>query len=494
MDIIEFEELGENRRSLHITKEAAANLTRPESQFMFHRLVEKGYLGIFMADVRGYLFYLNHAFVALLGYKDKNDILGGNLADILFKDAKERAHFLKQLNKTGFVKDYVFKFIRKDGIDAALSVTANFSENKAGQIVGIDGIVHDVTDKNQLEEELITEKTKLEQILELDEEISVIKEFDQLINCVVDRASIVLEAQKCSVMMLDDEKKVLMVAGAKGMSDAVVKKAKLELGEPIAGVVAGNGQPLLVKNIEYDRNFRRANKPAYFGRSFIIVPIKLGEKVAGVINIADKVIKKDVDKGSKLNYEEAFNEIDLRILCAIAREVSAALENVELLKELNSLVVTDPLVNIFNYRQFSKSLDYEIKRCRRSNNSLCIIMIDIDDFKSYNDTFGHLEGDALLRNLGKIFKKQLREVDIVCRYAGDEFAVILPDTNIEGAQRAAEKIRKAVANFSFKRKVTLSLGIAKYIDKFAQYDMILSADKALYNAKNSGKNRIHISQ
>ena len=143
MDIIKFEELGENRRSLHITKEAAANLTRPDSQFMFHRLVEKGYSGIFMADVRGYLFYLNHAFVVLLGYKDKNDILGGNLADILFKDAEERTRFLEQLNKTGFVKDYDFKFIRKDGIDAVLSVTAHFSENKAGKIIGISS-VHEV--------------------------------------------------------------------------------------------------------------------------------------------------------------------------------------------------------------------------------------------------------------------------------------------------------------------------------------------------------------
>jgi len=494
MDIIKFEELGEDKRSLQITKDAAANLTLPESQFMFHRLVEKGYLGIFMADVRGYLFYLNQALVSLLGQKDKNDVLGGNLADILFKDGEQRTQFLTQLNKTGFIKDYELEFVRKDGIEIILSVTANFSENKSGKVIGIDGIVHDVTDKNRLKETVLTEKTKLEQILKFDEEVNSIKEFDELIEYVVKHVTILLEAKKCSMMLLDDEKKMLFVVGAEGMSDTIAKNAKIELGEPIAGVVAGNGQPLLVKNIEYDREFQRANKPTYLGRSFMIVPIKLGEKVAGVINVSDKIVKEDLKRGTKLNYEEVFNEIDLRILCAVAREVSVALENVELLKELNSLVVTDPLVNIYNYRHFTKSLDYEIKRCRRSDTPLCIIMIDIDDFKSYNDTFGHLEGDALLRNLGQIFKKQLREVDIVCRYAGDEFAVILPDTKIDGAQRAAEKIQKAVADFSFKRKVTLSLGIAKYIDKFAQYDLILSADKALYNAKNSGKDRVHISQ
>jgi len=321
MDIIKFEELGENNKSFSITKEAAASLAHPESQFMFHRLVEKGYSGIFMADVKGYIFYLNHALVSLLGHNNKNDILGGNLADILFKDIEGRARFLEQLNKTSFVKDYELQLTRKDGIDVVLSVTANFSENKSGRIVGIDGIVHEITDKNRLEEALSIEKRKLEQILELDEEIGSIKEFDQLVNCVVERASIILEAKKCSLMMVDDAKKMLMVAGAKGMSDEIYKKAKMKVGEPIAGVVAGNGQPLLVKNIEYDRKYQRANKASYFGRSFMIVPIKLGEKVAGVINVSDKILKDNVVKRSKLNYEEVFNEIDLRILCAIAREV-----------------------------------------------------------------------------------------------------------------------------------------------------------------------------
>jgi diguanylate cyclase (GGDEF)-like protein len=224
----------------------------------------------------------------------------------------------------------------------------------------------------------------------------------------------------------------------------------------------------------------------------MIVPIKLGDKVIGVINMADKLLNKNLSKKSKLNYEEVFDDLDLRFLCTIARELSVALENVELLKELNSLVVTDPLVNIYNYRQFSRSLDYEMKRCRRNNITLCIIMIDIDDFKPYNDTFGHLEGDALLRNLGKIFKDQLREVDVVCRYAGDEFAIILPDTDVHGAEMAAQKIQNAVKRFSFKKEVTLSYGIARCVGDCTQHDLIHNADKSLYQAKQAGKNCIRV--
>ncbi|MCK5178831.1 MAG: GGDEF domain-containing protein, partial [Candidatus Omnitrophica bacterium] len=282
--------------------------------------------------------------------------------------------------------------------------------------------------------------------------------------------------------------------GARGLSDEVVKEARVKSGEMIAGTVVQDGQPLLVRNIEYDRKFQRANRPTYLGRSFMIVPITLGERVVGVINVSDKIPKKGKGREAAANDERAFGDVDLRILSAIAREVSVAFENVRLYKELSSLAVTDPLTHIYNYRQFSKSLDYEIKRCRRNNVPLCVIMIDIDDFKPYNDAFGQPEGDALLKGLGQIFRDQLREVDIVCRYAGDEFAVILPDTDIEGAERAAQKVQNAVGRFSFRKKVTLSIGAAGYVDGITQYRLIQNADKALYQAKRDGKNRICISQ
>jgi diguanylate cyclase (GGDEF)-like protein/PAS domain S-box-containing protein len=491
--MIEFEETGDNRKLSYIAKEKDINLTYPESQHMFRRLVERGRSGIFMADVKGCLFYVNHAFVTMLGYENKDDILGGNLADLLFRSQEKRTAFLRKLNETGSVYDYELPIVRKDGVDVILSITANFIEGDTGNIIGVDGIVHEVTDKNQLEQELLTEKQKLEQILGFDEAINSIKEFDELAEFVVERSMKILEARKCSLMLVDEQRKFLTIAGARGLSEDVVKAAKIELGEPIAGVVAGEGQPLLVKNIEYDRRFYRANRPSYLGRSFMVVPIRLGNKCAGVINVSDKVVKKNLSKGSRLNYEESFNEMDLRIFCVIAREVSIAFENVRLYSELNSLVVTDPLTHIFNYRQFSKSLDYEIKRARRSETPLCLIMIDLDDFKSYNDTFGHLQGDDLLINLGRIAKEQLREVDIVCRYAGDEFAVILPDTDITGAQYAAKKIQETVGQFAFKRAVTLSCGIAKYVQGWSQYEFILNADKALYRAKQEGKNRVCVS-
>ncbi len=120
-------------------------------------------------------------------------------------------------------------------------------------------------------------------------------------------------------------------------------------------------------------------------------------------------------------------------------------------------------------------------------------MIDVDDLKSYNDTFGHLEGDSLLKKISRIFIESLREVDTVCRYAGDEFAIILPGTDGNGAYIVANKIKKTVEGSNFKRKVTLSIGAAQYSPNLTKYDFVQKADTTLYQAKKSGKNTVSIS-
>ena len=119
-------------------------------------------------------------------------------------------------------------------------------------------------------------------------------------------------------------------------------------------------------------------------------------------------------------------------------------------------------------------------------------MIYVDDFKSYNDTYGHLEGDLLLKEVSKALSKTLRKVDIVCRYAGDEFVAILPETKVFEAKLVAEKIRKEVEDLSLKRKVTLSIGICEYINNMNQHELIHNADTALYRAKKESKNIVKV--
>ncbi len=461
-----------------VAKEEEINLTHSESGNLHRRLIETVGSGIFLGDAQGKLTYVNHAFVEMLGRNTKDEFIGVNFFDALFSDPMEKETFVKKMHGTGSARDFQFQHRHKEGHRMAISVTGNCIYNDQGEIIGFEGVLQDITAQKRLEEELLAEKRKLEQILAFDEQINTIREYNQLIDFIVEKTAVVLEAQKCSLMLLDKEGKELFIQGAKGLSEQVIKESHMRLGEMVAGYVAQSRTPMLVKNIEYDERFKRASRPYYFTRSFMSVPLTLENKLIGVINVSDHVKAK------------SFNEVDLRILGATAREVAIALENMELYKQLNHLTITDPLTLIYNYRQFTRSLNFEIKRRQRVPGNLCLILLDIDGFKAYNDTLGHLEGDALLKEIGEIFKSQLRETDIVCRYGGDEFAVILPDITIDGARVAAEKVRQAVEKTQFKMPATISLGVAAYAQGLTQHEFILKADRALYEAKREGKNRV----
>jgi len=466
---------------IYVAKDKEINLLHEDAQDMYRRLVEKIKTGVYMADLKGNMFYVNEAFVEILGYHSKEDLLGHSLASKLYAEPKQRELFLEKIEKRGFVKDYVVTTTKKDGTIVILSVTSHYIKNKKGEVIGVEGVVLDITFQKKLEEDLTVEKRKLEEILGFDQKLSSIRKFDVLIDFIVKKTAEILDASKCSLMLLDEENNDLCIKGALGLDEEIMRKTRIRLGDPIAGVVAQEGEPLHVKNIEYDKRFQRGKRKNYVSRSFMIAPIKLEETLIGLINVADKK--------PKTHQEEVFSDIDFKILCAISREVAVAIENVKLYRELKYLTTTDPLTHIFNYRQFKTSLNFEIKRRKRIKSDLSLIMIDIDNFKSYNDTYGHLEGDALLKAVGKILKDQLRDTDIVCRYAGDEFVAILPGTNLKGATKVTEKIQDVFQKQFPKKKVSLSQGIAGFTNGMTDYDIILKADRALYQAKKDGKNR-----
>jgi two-component system cell cycle response regulator len=163
--------------------------------------------------------------------------------------------------------------------------------------------------------------------------------------------------------------------------------------------------------------------------------------------------------------------------------------------------ITDRRTGLYNHGYFEHMLEAEVKRSNRHKHPLALIMIDIDDFKQYNDTLGHLAGDEILRVLGKLIKKNIREVDLGARYGGEEFAIILPYTDLEGARMGAERIKKIITDHPFdpqisiaSRRLTISMGVAAYpSDATSVQELVQIADKALYTAKERGKNRICLS-
>ena len=188
-----------------------------------------------------------------------------------------------------------------------------------------------------------------------------------------------------------------------------------------------------------------------------------------------------------------FLEEEKRLFSTFASYSAQAIENTMLYKSKEHLSVTDGLTGLYNHRHFQEQLEVEVKRAQRYDLSLSLIMIDLDHFKEFNDTYGHLEGDGLLRKIAQILKSSLRETDLVARYGGEEFSVILPETDKEGASIAAERVRKTISEQTFGEvgaKMTISLGVASYPDDAClRADLIRQADEALYRAKREGRNR-----
>lgn len=189
---------------------------------------------------------------------------------------------------------------------------------------------------------------------------------------------------------------------------------------------------------------------------------------------------------------------DKLVVYALASELAVAVENSRLYKLTRRLAVTDELTGLSNYRHLQQRLDDEILRAKRFGKSLSLLMLDADDFKSYNDSYGHVAGDEALAEFAGVLRSALREVDLPARYGGEEFAVILPETDAPGAFVVAEKIRESFANHAFPGgeggrscTLTVSIGVATYPTYASDQDSLLrEADDALYRAKTGGKNRV----
>jgi diguanylate cyclase (GGDEF)-like protein len=181
----------------------------------------------------------------------------------------------------------------------------------------------------------------------------------------------------------------------------------------------------------------------------------------------------------------------------LANEASLALEMVDLHEQMRKMSITDGLTGLFNHREFYQQLRRELERARRYRHTVSLLIIDVDDFKRFNDRFGHLAGDLALRKIADLLRHCARATDVVARYGGEEFAVILPESTASGALMLAERIKTEVAVHNFLPQVpgevhlTVSIGIYTAEEGAVSEDQLVGyADQATYSAKDAGKNRV----
>jgi diguanylate cyclase (GGDEF)-like protein len=192
---------------------------------------------------------------------------------------------------------------------------------------------------------------------------------------------------------------------------------------------------------------------------------------------------------------DPFSRAEIRLVTLLSVCASLAIDHRRLAQDLERLAVTDDLTQVYNYRFLKTALRRELKRATRFHQPLSVVMIDVDNLKTYNDRNGHLRGSFLLKDLAALCAQQVRSFDVLAKYGGDEFTMILPQTPREGAMIVAERVRAAVAGHAFALvaagEITVSLGVAAFpADGNDPTSLLQAADRALYAAKRNGRNRV----
>jgi diguanylate cyclase (GGDEF) domain len=295
-----------------------------------------------------------------------------------------------------------------------------------------------------------------------------------------------------SAELVQAERASLLVVGP---TDALTAKATIgirmdlsiaeDIGDRVAKSILEKGKPVLVLDVARAQLPPAPPDRRYRTTSFISYPIMIGERSVAVINFTDKV------GGDK------FERRDLELLDSIAPQIAVAVDRMAMRDKAGAyaqLSITDTLTGLLNRRYIEERLAEEINRSDRSGAPVTLLMLDVDEFKSYNDRYGHPAGDEALEMIGHILRENLRGADVAARYGGEEFSVLLPETSVEEAEAIAERIRRHVEVTKFpKRKVTVSIGIAPLGGNVNTVkELVKAADLALYEAKRDGRNNVKI--
>jgi diguanylate cyclase (GGDEF)-like protein len=314
-------------------------------------------------------------------------------------------------------------------------------------------------------------------------------DLDSILQTIMEKMAEYFRPDNWSLLMVDEERDELYFAIAVGPASESLKNVRLKVGEGIAGWVAKNGERVVVPDVYTDIRFAKRidEMTKWETRSIVCVPLRSKHRVLGVIQLINVNMEGFSD-----------HEFFLQSLCDFA---AIAIENARSVEKIQELTITDDCTGLYNARHLLKTLETEVYRSARFNYEFTVLFIDLDHFKSVNDTHGHLIGSKLLAEIGYLIKAQLRLIDYAFRYGGDEFVVLLPQTGKESSLVVAKRLLENMRASCFCKEENLnlnvraSIGLATYPhDAKTPHDVIRQADEMMYLVKNSTRDNIGIAQ
>jgi diguanylate cyclase (GGDEF)-like protein len=330
---------------------------------------------------------------------------------------------------------------------------------------------------------------RIEQITPLAQQINCL-DINRIAEISVTQIPQLVGAGRASLYILDDATDILHLQ--KHNHPFLINHiVSLNQNPPSPMVVAIRSKELLlIEDIEthtkpFIRRSQRRFAGNYKSNSCIIAPLLCQGRVEGVLNLADKL------------HSDRFGCDDVAIIELFRQLLGASIGNIKLFERMQKQAQTDGLTGLLNHRMFYETLEKELRRSQRYGGLISLILVDVDNLKKINDTFGHRAGDMAIKIISRKISDCVRNVDTAARYGGDEFAIILPNTSLADAVVAAERMVHTVADTNIDWEgghITLSIsaGVGQYDGSFCPEDITSRSDEALYMAKQAGKNRVHI--
>jgi diguanylate cyclase (GGDEF)-like protein len=344
------------------------------------------------------------------------------------------------------------------------------------------------SENSRLKNELLLAKSELIFFEEVSKTLASSSDQGNILKKIMGKIKSMIQSESWSVLLVDQETGELVFEKTDAKKTKEIQKFRLKIGEGIAGWVAREGLPVVVPDVSKDERFlgKIDNAIRFKTKSLMCVPVKINDQVIGVLELVNK------------KTGEPFTREDLDLLMKLIDLTAIAIERTSLYQKMTELALTDDLTKLFNTRYLNRTIEIEIQRSSRYNTSVSLIFMDIDYFKRINDRYGHLIGSKVLVEMGQLLLKSLRTIDIVARYGGDEFVIVLPQTPPRAATQIAERMRRSVEQNTFLKKegyalkLTASFGVASYPENAkSKDDLIRLADDAMYRVKYQSRNAVY---
>jgi diguanylate cyclase (GGDEF)-like protein len=318
-------------------------------------------------------------------------------------------------------------------------------------------------------------------------------ELDTILRKILEQMAHYFRPESWSLLMLDEPRHQWYYALAAGHSEEELKGIRMDQDEGAAGMALRSGGPVMVEDITNDPRFANLPMPALPGKnkgpvSLLCIPVQARGKTLAVIQLVN-------------SRPEGLNDFAMYFLHVLTDYTAIAIENAGAMEKIRELTITDDCTGLFNARHLQKMLDSEVDRSARTKMEFSLIFIDLDHFKSVNDTHGHLVGSQLLAEVGAVLKDGLRTIDSAYRYGGDEFVALLPHTNKQAATEVARRLfrnlrsHEFLTNLGLSKQVKASFGLATFPDDGADVkELIHSADEMMYLVKQTSRDSIAVAK